>query len=264
MARRLERVRHFARSINFLRQQLGWQKLWRQANVSGLAPIVVDPKEKQRERTVLVLAPHPDDEVFGCGGALCYHRSLGDSITVLYLCLGDGGDPSKTKSGELAAQRRNEALKGLGLVDATAEFWDQKDGSLQPSPTLNAKLASVLDKVKPDLIYTPWLFDNHPDHIATTAILLSALSAQPIDCEVWQYEVWSPLVPNRFLPISGYLDQKNKLISCHQSQLSSRQYQAGIIGLNSYRGLQADLDGPAEAFLALPVSEFIKLSKEKA
>lgn len=259
MSKRLDRVRHFARNLNLLRQQLGWRQLWKIATAKNLAPVVIDPAEVNSPQKVLVLAPHPDDEVFGCGGALVNHYQHGDSIHVIYICSGSGGRSETSDSPELATKRKAEALKGLELIGATSEFWGQADGRLQPTVELITRTNTVLAKFQPTRIYTPWLADNHPDHMATTALLIKALEQNRTKAEVWQYEIWSPLIPNRYLPIKSLLAIKKQLIACHQSQLEQRSYEQGILGLNDYRGMQADLDGPAEAFFALPSEQFAQL-----
>jgi LmbE family N-acetylglucosaminyl deacetylase len=47
-------------------------------------------------RRVLVVAPHPDDEVLGCGGMIAWHAARGDAVAVLELTDGAGGDPKGT------------------------------------------------------------------------------------------------------------------------------------------------------------------------
>lgn len=257
MKRKISRVQQLARNLQFLRQQLGWSALNRATTVAGLATQVVNLNDSRPE-TVLVLAPHPDDEAFGCGSALAWHAAQEHPITVIFLGKGDGGNPDKAGDEALAAERQKEALASVGKINGQAEFWRLDDGGVNPSPELVKKLVSNITVLKPTRIYAPWFADNHPDHIGSNALLLAALQQADCTAEIWQYEIWSPLVPNRFWPIGGLIDQKEGMINCHQSQLGTRFYREGISGLNNYRGMQADLTEPAEAYFTLPAKDFVR------
>ena len=61
-------------------------------------------------KRVLVLAPHPDDETFGCGGSLALHAEAGDPVKVVFLTNGAAGEASgKTDKGQYVKLRQNEA-----------------------------------------------------------------------------------------------------------------------------------------------------------
>jgi LmbE family N-acetylglucosaminyl deacetylase len=86
-------------------------------------------------RRVLVLAPHPDDETFGCGGSMILHRDAGDPVKVVFLTNGAMGDISNQSDKETyVALRKKEAEKAcanLGVMDL--EFWPYEDRSLARS-----------------------------------------------------------------------------------------------------------------------------------
>src|ERR1700690_2675544 len=80
--------------------------------------------------SVLVLAPHMDDEVIGCGGTLAKHIARGASVTVAYLTDGAGGGVAEPGS-TLRATRKREAhlaLSALGIPHC--HFLDAADGHL--------------------------------------------------------------------------------------------------------------------------------------
>ena len=76
--------------------------------------------EKPEGQRVLVIAPHPDDDVIGCGGTIRLHRRLGHSVFILYLSDGERGiknmNPIKT-----AELRRVEAVRSSGHLDVPEE-----------------------------------------------------------------------------------------------------------------------------------------------
>src|SRR5690349_12999003 len=116
---------------------------------------------------ILVLAPHPDDETIGCGGALCLHADRGDAISVVFLTSGELGLkhlPTK----EAWAVRESEARKAARILKVKEVFFLRRnDWTLGNQITQTAGLLRPLLKMKkPRMIYLPHPQDGHPDHQA--------------------------------------------------------------------------------------------------
>ncbi len=184
---------------------------------------------------ILVLSPHPDDDVLGCGGTLIRHIQQGHQVAILYLCQGDKGIAG-LRPAKAAIIRKKEAVlaaQALGIAERHLHFLAQPDDGLYVSPQTVLYLKGLLDALRPDLIYLPSFVDNHPDHFQTNLLLKAALT-RPVLLSA--YEVWTPLVPNRIVDISGEIEQKRDAIRAHQSQLQALDYLEAIAGLNRYRG----------------------------
>ena len=96
-------------------------------------------------RAALVLAPHPDDEVFGCGGAIASHVALGQPVCVVVLT--DGalyGDALLRQHESCAAA----AVLGYGLP----EFWAYPDRGLVYSEALVQRLVEKISATNSDLV----------------------------------------------------------------------------------------------------------------
>src|SRR4051812_3184444 len=119
--------------------------------------IPFEPQDLRGER-LLVLAPHPDDEVIGCGGLVALHLREGRKVHVIVATDGaQAGD---------AAQRESESRAALAsLGDATIEFLGFPDRELAHAD-LDDRLAAILREWKPDLIAVPSPLEIHPDHLA--------------------------------------------------------------------------------------------------
>ena len=209
---------------------------------------------------VLVLSPHPDDDVFGCGGTIIRHLAQGHEVFVCYLTDGSGGIPGK-KAQEVAAIRQQEATEAagiLGVLPANLHFMGAPDGHLQANTETVRQLADLLGHIRPDLIYLPSFTDNHTDHFQTN-LLLKAVLKKPVMLSV--YEIWTPFVPNRLVDISEWIDQKTAAMRAHQSQLAALRYDEAILGLNSYRALMYPKKRMryAEAFLFVDSREYFEL-----
>ncbi|MBI4175327.1 PIG-L family deacetylase [Candidatus Berkelbacteria bacterium] len=254
---------HHALHLNTLRKLLGWATLQDAIrNRLQLEMLTAPPSGK-----VLVLAPHPDDDVFGCGGTLALHREQGDEIRVIYLCDGRSGSKRRTTElvqEELKKTRRAEAMAATGILQippGNVTFWGYRDSNLLANKTTTRALTQVLAEYVPSLIYVPHPNDSHPDHEATAAVLAQTLRAMGGDlpAEIWSYEVWQPLLANRLIAIEPVVHQKEQAILAHESQRKCRPYADAILGLNAYRGGMMGVNGPAEAFLALRPKLYLKL-----
>src|SRR5689334_13175736 len=111
---------------------------------------------------ILAVAPHPDDESIGCGGALRQHVEWGDHVAVIYLTSGELG-LKKLKREEAWAIREKEARKAakiLGLANpAFLRFPDWTLG--EHIEAAAAALASLLKVEAPEMIYVPHPLEWH-------------------------------------------------------------------------------------------------------
>lgn len=179
-------------------------------------------------KSVLVLAPHPDDEVFGCGGAVAIH--VGSGIRVHVVVLTDGalyGDPAVRERESIAAAR----VLGYG----EPEFWRECDGALACSDALVQRLANRINVMAVDLLYAPSPWELHPDHRQAFALAFNALMLIGSGVRLALYEVGAPLRPNVLLDISLVYAIKEAAMRCFVSQIEKQNYVAHVQALNCYR-----------------------------
>ena len=251
----MKRWRTFRRSSKIIREHVGLRRFLKLAD-----PYLgkeIDRIQPGASDAVLIIAPHADDEVLGCGGAFALHRQRGDLVHVVYTT--DSGRPpfGKQYDSEQIERRKQEAAKGLQILGgATSENMGLSDGNAEISDAAIEKLAQILKERKPTRIYVPWALDNHRDHRAAFQMLARALDKGACaDSFVWQYEVWTPLLPNRYVPIASVIEIKEKAMRAHASQLAERDYVSSSVGLAHFRGLQGNVNEPAEAYFALPAGK---------
>lgn len=207
----------------------------------------------------LVLSPHCDDDVIGLGGTMHRHALSGDPVTVVYFT---GGTYAKGGTDETAMVYRNdEARRAAGILGVTdLIFMDQHGGRLKPSKHLLEWLGQILRKVQPDVIYLPWLLDNHVDHRAVNQIFLYSCRRWKGTAAVYAYEVWTPLMPNRIVDITEHADMKEKALSQYTSQLEDVDYVNTTMALNRYRSItNMKGKGYAEAFLCMDIEKYLDL-----
>jgi len=226
------------------------------------------------EDTVIVIAPHMDDEILGCGGTLRKHVLSGAYVTVVYMTDGRrGGDHEfyrcessqeamKNFQSALVKERKKEARRAAEIIGIQEQiFLDHCDGCLQVSHRTIDQLRAVLLEKKPEIIYLPSILDIHPDHRATNKILYAAIKnsygAKDIFPICREYEVWTPLLANRIIDISDVVDTKHKAIEQFSSQMAQANYLRAQLALNAYRSLYHSQGfGYAEAFFESRAEEY--------
>ena len=210
-------------------------------------------------RRALVLAPHPDDEVIGCGGTIALLSAAGCRVSVTFAS--DGSDlriPNVT-SEEVGQRRRSEAVAACAALDALVpEFLGFPDGALLTvSDSLTDALSATVRSVRPEGIFVPWPLDGHDDHRALPAALAAA--SVPADTEIWSYEVWSGLPANRMVDITGVGEQKRRALGQHRTPASVVDTSAHL-SLQRWRSAEVlQGRGEAEAFMVLPFATFSSL-----
>jgi len=195
-------------------------------------------------KRALVLAPHPDDETFGCGGTLALHARAGDPVKVVFLTNGDQGDSSgKYEPEEYARLRRVEATKAcehLGVTDL--EFWPYSDRSLAGARGALRQVIDLLEDFRPQIVYVPSPMEFHPDHRAACLLLCDALHSYDADFDVSFYEIGQPIRVNVLVNITGVAEQKGAAVGAYGSQLEERPYGDISRALGRYRSLTLSQD----------------------
>ena len=216
---------------------------------------------------VWVLAPHPDDEVFGCGGAALSYAAQNAQVHVTVVSSGTGYAQADNAA-QIQSTREaetNAALKLMGL--APAQFWQLPDRGLGQCADLPQKLRKELLQHQFEVVFTPSLDEVHPDHLAVTRALFAAL--EQINAEggalpwVLQYEVGAPLKPNLLLDLTLLWPRKQQAMQCFKSQQQVQDYAKHIEALNTFRtySLPATVTH-AEAYRVLAPAEVLQAASE--
>lgn len=218
----------------------------------------LEPQEVQApaNKSVLIIAPHPDDEVIGMGGTLHQMIQNGCAVHVLYLTLG------------LNNIMREEAQKSSNFLGYTTTFFDYADKEIPCTQDSFSKLVEVLEAHKPDIVFLPFMLDDHDDHRRASQLLLNAFDANMLrlhpKTEVWAYQVYTALPLNAVVNITSAIDQKTKAIQCYSSRFKQRDWAHYAKGLNAsnvrylHRNTKQDY---AEVFMNLPLERYIDLCR---
>lgn len=205
------------------------------------AAIPYEAKDLRGER-LLVLAPHPDDEVIGCGGLIALHRREKRSVHIAIVTDGaEAGD---------AAVREKEAARGIEIVGgAETTFLHFRDRHVHENVDgLGAKIRELLTTIKPDLIAVPSPAEIHPDHIAVSQAFCQLVQNDPVlfaehaVARVAFYEVSATFRPNTLVDITPVSHLKYEAIAAHESQHDTKNYSSYAEGLNAYRAMTLPRD----------------------
>ena len=217
-------------------------------------------------KKVLVVAAHPDDEILGCGGTMARHASEGDEVNVVFMADGVTSRSDKTDFSDEINKRKQAAKKACAVVAARQpQFLDLSDNQMDKYTVLEItqKLESVIDQIKPEIIYTHHSKDLNVDHQITHQAVMTACRPQPNSyvSEIYSFEILSStgwaaptaentFIPNTFIDISKQWKKKVEALHCYDDELKSlphaRSYRS-IEALATYRGASVGL-GYAEAF----------------
>src|SRR5450631_1043264 len=201
---------------------------------------------------VVCLGAHPGDPEFGCGGTMAKFAKAGHSVTFIYLTRGEAGDPSKSFD-ESAALRTKEAETACGLLQAKAIFAGQTDGNTILSKEKNEEMSRLILSENPDLVFTQWPIDSHPDHQVTGMLALTAWVRTGRQFTLYFYEVNTGsetmgFVPTDYVDISDQREIKKAAMFAHKTQDPEGTYNNYFKPLEEFRGLEAGVKA-AEGFV---------------
>ena len=217
--------------------------------------------ETLRRQRVLVVAPHMDDEVIGCGGTLLLHRTLGSEVRVVFVSDSSGAVDDPRRAQTLRDIRHGEMMQVSDVLalGSVVELGFADGSLMNHEERIAAQLAEELRTFRPEQVLCPFPADGHADHQATAVAVGRATRLAGWQGEVLAYEVWSTLWPNMAIDIGGVADEKARLIRMYASEMGDRDYAAAVLGLNRYRGMQHRVE-LAEAFHRCDAVQFRALT----
>lgn len=215
---------------------------------------------------VLFVSVHPDDETLGCGGTIIKHKKNGDDI---YWMIITEANQSEGYSKEFVEARKLQ-------IDKISDFYkfDKVSNLGFPAAKLQNvdfndivdKIATVMNSIKPQIVYTVNRSDVHTDHQVAAKAVFSCTKTfrYPFIKRILMYECLSEtemapalheavFIPNVFSDISEYLDYKLEAMSIYETEVKSPPFPRSLENIKAlarYRGSTAGVDY-AEAFMLI-------------
>lgn len=223
--------------------------------------------------SVLVLAPHADDEVLGVGATIAKRKSQGHHVTVAVLTgHGEADHPIWPKSAwDTTRQECREACDLLGVDELLFEELPAACLDHTPNWKINSAIHKIVEQVNPDELFLPFPNDLHKDHGAiaygASVAVRPYLELGKHVRNVLFYETLTEthlappfetaFQPNYFIDVSEHIAKKLAAFTKYQSQIQSDDRPRSIRGLStlaSYRGLHIGA-AAAEAFVVFRLIE---------
>jgi LmbE family N-acetylglucosaminyl deacetylase len=218
---------------------------------------------------VVVFAPHPDDEVIGCGGALAFHAERGDAVHVLQMTGGERGDPRgiSRDSASLIATRLAESRAAAAIVGVRETVaLGFPDGRLAPGDAVVERLLVEVRRIAPVVAYAPSPLECHQDHLATCVAAAAALARSGLALRLFMFEVNHPTLASFLLDVTPWIGRKREALAQFKSQLRYTDVVGKSLAGAYARTVNVDLPAVqyAEAFLELAPARVAEFCAELA
>ena len=219
---------------------------------------------------ILVFAPHPDDEVLGCGGTMARYIDQGAEVTV---CIVTSPQPPVYVYKDNLAEKNGWPHIIYPQIKAAHELLKIKETVFlqfpcvllenEPRHVVNGKISEVIQKVKADVVFIPHFGDMQKDHTIVSEAVMVAVRPKyaHIPRYVYSYEclsetewniphVTNSFIPNTFIDITDYLPKKLEAMACFTSQVGEFPNPRSIEAVEALAKLRGSTSGfkAAEAF----------------
>lgn len=220
-------------------------------------------KRKIMLRNIIIISAHPDDEVLGAGGTILKHKKNGDNIFWLITTniLEEQGFPR-----ERVESRQKEIDKvavALGIKKVFKLDYPTMTLSTETLIEMVPKVSKVFSEVQPEIIYCLNRSDAHSDHRVTFDAVAACTKSfrYPFVKQFLMYECISEtefapqlseklFVPNYFVDISEFMQEKLEIMKIYESELSKHPFPRSLRNLEAlavFRGASVGVEY-AEAF----------------
>ena len=209
-----------------------------------------------RKGNILVIAPHPDDDVLGAGGTMAAASDQGKGIFSVYITDGRGS-PRKDQSisdEAMAVRREKEAQSALQAVGAVGAFFLQRRSEEiagEIGQKTGKELTELLQFMQPEEVFLPAPYERHRTHQRCTRMSIDALRmAGDLKTTLLGYSLWGSFWGEKkrvVRDISPFIKKKVEAVLAHASQIDYKSYPQGILGKNNYEAIFWESHEPQKA-----------------
>jgi LmbE family N-acetylglucosaminyl deacetylase len=192
----------------------------------GLELIADGPVWSPQEGALLVVAPHPDDEILGAGGLIRTWAARGADVSVLSVSDGEAAEPARHNLGAIRRGELTEALRKLCPTHVSVTRLGLPDGQI--AHHVNRLRNAILSLARgPLTLIAPYEHDGHPDHEAVGGVCLEFARSQQVP--IARYAIWAwqrataeqlrEVRWGKFLLGDDAMRAKTRALSCFRTQL---------------------------------------------
>lgn len=213
---------------------------------------------------VVFISPHPDDETLGCGGTILKHKSQNDKIYWINFTSIKNSDKKYSNKIKQREREINKVIKFYKFNYFKSLNFDTTTLDSIPLSILVNELKKEFDKINPEIVYVPFLNDNHTDHKVVNEVVTSCfkwfrsknlkkLLAYETLSETnfnYSYPVFSP---NEFHNITKFIKKKIQAMKIYKSEIGKHPFPRSETAIKSKALLRGTESGfkYAEAFMCL-------------
>jgi LmbE family N-acetylglucosaminyl deacetylase len=222
---------------------------------------VLDPAA-YANATAIVLAPHPDDEIIGCGGTILRLARAGCRVVCVQATDGSDGwavrDLPEAERREVRITEARAVAQAAGIRET--DFWRESNRAFRPSDLMIGRLAALFTRLEPRLVFTPFLTDAHRDHRTLNAIAAGAILAagDALDhARVLGYEVWALAPASVVCDVTEWREAQETLLRTYEYAMKVDDFVDLCERRNYYNACRLlGRPGYAEAFHACPAADY--------
>ena len=247
----------------FLMKQLE-RKFHHSTIASRFEKLIIQP-----HKSILIVAPHPDDEVIGCGGLIQSVKKYKDStIHVLFVTIENEKSVVKPTltNGKNTRLLESEKAKQILAYDG-ASYLNIEERTIgsgkQTLHVLERKIKDILLKSNVNFVLVPNHFDMNPDHRAICEGSLKHINTLleedilPSLEKIYLYEIWGPVKATHFVPMTkDFYNKKILAMRCYETQTRSADYESIIAKIYQIRKDQLSQSSLIDESALLHSSEF--------
>ena len=194
----------------------------------------------EKKLKIAICGAHPDDPETGCGGTMALYSELGHEVVAVYFTRGEAGIRGKSHD-EAAAIRTKESAKACEILGAKAVFVGQIDGQCEITKDRYDEFRKVIEDVNPDVVFTHWAIDSHPDHRICSLLAYDAWLKLGRRFALYYFEVMTGgqtqnFHPTDYVNITRTLDKKHAACFVHASQKIEAMYARSHGKMEEFRG----------------------------
>ena len=216
-------------------------------------------------KKICVIAPHADDETLGCGGAIMKHKKEGDKVHWVCVTSMVANKKWTDKQIEIRKNEINKVKKAYEFDKFISLDLTPTELNYMPIAELIDPLSKAISNIKPEVIYIPYAYDAHDDHLAVAkcfnaigkwfrySFIKKIICYETLSETDFNLLTENSFKPNLYINISPYINRKIKIMNIYSSEVGKHPFPRSnevIRSLALIRGSQSGFKY-AEAFKIL-------------